>query len=341
MSHKPPHTPPGHHPQPVPTPVPPPPPPPAPPPPASGPTFPRFSPQAYCYQPIPSDAALHASSADYNATFLAQVIATGGVGCNIYQYTAPLLNPPKGTAPQAVAPTDCFNLGFEWPPGITQMWSAVPMPAFAQPSAGTDMELCLYDPYTGAYYEFWQLAHTASGWQACRGGMMTSAFANPGYWTSTGCGTMATGLCYAALQITAEELKSGSIDHVIGLAPQWTAPGAYVFPAQRTDGWVPQGTQGVQIPEGTRLRLDPTMDLSTITLHPIAKLIAKAAQTYGFIICDKTGGAPSIRFTNASSYTLIGQPDPYPALLAGSQPYQLLNNFPWDRLEFMASTGPN
>ena len=35
------------------------------------------------------------------------------------------------------------------------------------------------------------------------------------------------------------------------------------------------------------------------------------------------------------SYTLQGQPDPYLALFGKTPAYAILNNFPWDRLQFL------
>jgi hypothetical protein len=63
-------------------------------------------------------------------------------------------------------------------------------------------------------------------------------------------------------------------------------------------------------------------------------MIAKAAQTYGFVVWDKAG-AISLRAKDPKSYTQLGQPSPYPALFNSVPTYAILNNFPWKNLQFL------
>jgi hypothetical protein len=83
-----------------------------------------------------------------------------------------------------------------------------------------------------------------------------------------------------------------------------------------------------------RLRLDPSVDVDALSMGRSGKIIARAAQKYGFVVWDKAG-AISIRAQNPKSYTALGQPDPYPALFGNQPSYAVLNGFPWDRLQFM------
>ncbi len=69
-------------------------------------------------------------------------------------------------------------------------------------------------------------------------------------------------------------------------------------------------------------------------MHPIGKIIAKAAQKYGLVVWDKARGI-SLRAQNPKSYTKLGQADPYPALFKGTPTYALLIGFPWERLQFL------
>ena len=69
-------------------------------------------------------------------------------------------------------------------------------------------------------------------------------------------------------------------------------------------------------------------------MHSVGKIIARAAQTYGFVVWDKAG-AISLRAQNPLSYTALGKPDPYVGLFAGTRSYAILNGFPWDRLQFL------
>jgi len=307
--------------------------PPQPEPPSDGPVYPVFAPGSFWGEAIPTEVVLHPSSANFAAEFCSQVGT--GVGCNVYQYTATLFNPSVSDNPIKVTPFDCFALGWNLP-GLEEMWAAVPWPPAAQPSPGTDQEMAIYDPWTDSYYEFWQLQQTAHGWQACRGGGMQHTSENPGIWVGGGgFGAAATGLPFAPGQIKASELQAGKIDHVMGLAvgraENWET---FSWPAQRSDGWNPDHLPN-QIPEGLRCRLDPGVAVESLNLHPVAQTIAKAAQTFGFVVWDKTGSTPSLRFENALSRTALGQPDPYPELFNGTPEWQLLKGFPWDRLQWL------
>ena len=105
------------------------------------------------------------------------------------------------------------------------------------------------------------------------------------------------------------------------------------WPATRSDGWNPKHLSDC-IPEGLRFRLDPAVDVAALHLSPVGRAIAKAAQTYGFVVWDK-GGAITLRAENPKSCTLLGQPDPYPGIFAGKPAWSILQGFPWDKLQFL------
>eukprot|EP00825_Cyclidium_porcatum_P033235 TRINITY_DN35292_c0_g1_i3.p3 TRINITY_DN35292_c0_g1~~TRINITY_DN35292_c0_g1_i3.p3 ORF type:complete len:115 (-),score=14.41 TRINITY_DN35292_c0_g1_i3:237-581(-) len=83
-----------------------------------------------------------------------------------------------------------------------------------------------------------------------------------------------------------------------------------------------------------RQRLDPAVNVDALSMHPMGKIVAKAAQIYGFVVWDK-GGAITLRAQNPKSYTKLGLPNPYPALFKGTPEYAILNDFLWDRLQFL------
>jgi hypothetical protein len=158
---------------------------------------------------------------------------------------------------------------------------------------------------------------------------MQNVHQNSGVWDFP-YGATATGLPLIGGQITADELLRGEIKHVIGISIVATAKWTVVSsPANRSDG----NSEGI-IPEGTRFRLDPTINLDTLNLHPVAKIIAKAAQKYGFVVWDQAG-AIAIRAENPLSYTQQGKANPYINLLAGTPTNQIFNNFPWQNLQFL------
>lgn len=297
------------------------------------PVYPQFAPTSFWYQSIPADAPINPNNAGYNAE-IAYQLSVGPVGSNIGWYSATLFNNQPGTPVINVQPYDCFGLGYNLP-GLDTQWTGVPFPTYAAPSIGTDSEMTIYDQVNDKLYDFWELHSDGSGgWQACRGGRLDNVSSNPG-WFNSPYGAAATGLPFSMGQVRVSELLAGHIDHAIGLALGRAYDSlTWSWPATRSDGWNPDNLPN-QIIEGLRARLDPTLDVDALPLHPMAKMIAKAAQKYGFVVWDKTGSTMSIRYENQDSRTLAGLPNPYPTLMNGTPDYQIMDNFPWDHLQWL------
>jgi hypothetical protein len=154
-----------------------------------------------------------------------------------------------------------------------------------------------------------------------------------GIWKS-GYGTTATGLPFLGGTIMANELRRGAINHAIGIAlVDAEASEIFSWPANRSDGSNPARAPN-RIPEGLRFRLDPTVDVDALDIHPVAKTIARAAQIYGFVVWDVAGGI-SLRAENPKRFTTVGKSNPYPALWRWTWPSKILKGFPWDRLQFL------
>lgn len=299
----------------------------------SGMAMPKFLPSSWCYQQIPANAPLHPNSANFAANLKSQVPPNMNVGVNVYQYTPPVFIADQSWPIFRVEATDYVPYGIL--AGLQDMFSAVPIPTYAAPSAGTDAEMVVYQPSTDTLWEFWAASNDTNGWHAPRGGRMLNVGSNPASWLNPDFGVTATRIPFAAGLVTAEELSAGEIKHVIGFAVGRAANwDKWSYPAIKSDGYDDTGNPNF-IPEGIRFRLDPTLDVNALGLTPIGKIIARAGQVYGFVVWDQTGGDPSIRFVNASSYTLAGKPDPYPALFGGLLDYQLLAGLPLDRMQFL------
>ena len=305
------------------------------PPPASNPlpTDAIFAPTSFWYQVIPKNVTLHSNSAGFVADFQRQIRAYyGNVTINTTAYASPVFLPAAGISNSKVTQWDCQHKGY-LDSSLAQQWASVPVPSNATPSDGTDGEMTIYQPSTNTLWEFWQTRKSNGQWQACWGGRMSNVSTSSGIWPQN-YGTTATGLPFIGGQITAEELKRGEIRHAIGIAlVDLEKSGIFSWPANRSDGYNP-GNAANRIPEGSRFRLDPNLDVNSITMHPVARTIARAAQKYGFVVWDKAG-AISLRVQNPKSYTALGQPDPYTALFNGTPNYAVLNGFPWDKLQFL------
>jgi hypothetical protein len=255
-----------------------------------------FAPSSFWYQPIPAKVVLHPDSTAFVEEFVRQKKAYyGTVGLNTDKYASPVYLANPDTPVTAVGFYDCQKKGYV-PRELMAQWQSVPIPAYAEPAGGTDAEMSVYQPSSDTLWEFWVTKKADDGtWQACWGGQMSNVSRNPGIWPS-GFGTTATGLPFVGGQITAQELARGQIDHVIGIA---------------------------------------LVDTDAFTvLHPVARIIARAAQKYGFVVWDKAG-ALTLRLENPKSYTVLGQPNPYPGLFNGTPAHDILKNIPWERLQFL------
>jgi hypothetical protein len=218
----------------------------------------------------------------------------------------------------------------------------VPIPAKAIESRGTDGHLTVYQPSTDTLWELWQAVRKRDGWHASWGGAMRRVSRNPGiyspeawpaasssegwYWGST-----ASSLPISAGLITGDDLRARRIDHALAAAVPQACARVFVWPAQRTDG---TSTDENCMPEGTRLRLDPAVDVDKLDISPVARVIARAAQRYGIIVRDVTHSnfaffAEDPRTAGSSVYRSRGP--------VGGITWKSLAGFPWNRLQAIAA----
>lgn len=294
-----------------------------------------FSANSFWYALIPADAPLHPNSANFTAEFIRQKTAYyGNVNINTYSFAAPVYYADIDTPKTQVVEWNCQNKTYFPDASLKNyQWASVPVPSYALPANGSDAEMSIYDEKNDTLYDFWKMQKVDGKWQACWGGRIVGTSTNEGAYASY-YGTTATSLPFIGGQITAEELQRGEIRHVIGISlVQLEKSSIYSWPAHRSDGYNPNNVPN-RIPEGLRFRLDPAIDVDSLTMHPIGKIIAKAAQKYGFVVWDKAG-AISIRTQNPLSYTAKGKPDPYVALWNGTSSYDILKGFPWSKLQFL------
>lgn len=292
-----------------------------------------FGPTSFWYTPIPLDAPLHSNSANFAKEILRQKATYyGTVTINTKDYTSPVYTAAASAPTVKVTQWDCQKKGYS-DASLAEQWAAVPIPSYAVPSRGTDAEMTIYQPSTDTVWEFWQAKKVDGQWFACWGGRMQQASQSDGVFYRH-YGTTATSLPFLGGQITAEELQRGEIRHAIGFSVVDAEHNTtFSWPAHRSDGYNPTNVAN-RIPEGLRFRLDPRVNVDGLSMSRAGKIIAKAAQKYGFVVWDRSG-ALALRAQNSVSYTALGQPDPYPTLFGGLPNYAVLNGFPWDKLQFM------
>jgi hypothetical protein len=258
----------------------------------------------------------------------------GGVAAfNVWNYNPSFYTVPIGQRRVDVRWDDCQGKG--WVPGGLfgpgGQFVSVPIPSNAIPAAGSDAAMTIYQPATDTMWDFWEARKRVDGWHACWGGRLEHVSRSPGYFEG-GFGASASGLSLAAGQIGIREAQAGEIGHALAL--QIIAPAKWwlvSWPAQRSDGW--DGDPDA-IPEGTRLRLDPRTDVDALPLHPLARMVAKAAQKYGFIVTDKSGAVAVVAESGAPYETWRGV-NPWNALLRGTPMYDVMRNFPWRSLQVL------
>lgn len=292
-----------------------------------------FSPTSFWYTPIPANVTLHENSANYVAEFLRQKSAYyGTVNINTASWASPVYYASPDTLVTKVSEWNCQKKS-SMDKSLAEQWSAVPIPDYAVPAKGSDSEMSVYQASTDTLWDFWKARKVDGKWEACWGGKIANASKSQGVFDRY-YGTTATSLAFIGGQITAEELKRGEINHVIGIslvdAESWKV---YSWPAHRSDGYNPNNAPN-RIPEGLRFRLDPSVNIDALNMHPVGKIIAKAAQKYGFVVWDKAGSI-SIRAQNPYSYTALGKPNPYNELFENTASYAILNGLPWDKLQFL------
>ena len=298
---------------------------------------PHFNKASFWYQELNRDVPLHPDSDKLTVEFLRQKkLGKNGqddlVGINTRCFASPVYIADLSTPTIPVEVDRCESFPEEAYQQLEQQFKAVPFPAGAEPADGTDMEMTIYQPSTDTLWEFWRLQKQDGRWKACWGGRLDCVSTTYGIWQKP-FGATATGLPFIGGQITYEELKSGEIRHAMGIAlvqaKDKNADEPYSWPATRTDGCGCNGSNC--IPEGIRFRLDPSINVDCLDMHPVGKVIAKAAQKYGFVVWDKAD-TTSLRAENPKSYA---GPDPYPSLWGEGGPSTVLNGFPWEKLQFL------
>jgi hypothetical protein len=293
-----------------------------------------FSSTSIWNAPLADAAALDPNSAAIVAALDAEVQReirdNRGPALNTAAYSVPIYTvPPSQATVQVQLRRDSGASA------LREAWRAVPLPAAARPAAGTDGHLVVWQPSTDKLWEFWRLRHREDGWHADWGGAMqdvssSSGVYGPSAWpgATQWWGASACSLSIAGGLITLDDLKRGSIDHAMAMALPQVRAGFYASPAQRTDG---TSKDPLSLPEGAHLRLDPRVDVGSLHLPPLTRMIAEAAQRYGFVVRD-----------GASSVALYAQ-DPTPTgknPFSGSSGYfegprAPLDSFPWQRLQLL------
>jgi hypothetical protein len=276
--------------------------------------------------PVSAHAPLSPHSSQYVAQLVAQFKEYGG-WISSYSYSAPVYTVPRD---ERLVPV---TLDISGPRSVEELASVfkhgVPIPPGAKAAAGSDQHMVIWQPSTDTMWEFWHARQVNGVWHARWGGKMANVSSNPGYFTRpSDWGATATSLPLLGGLIGIRELQSGHINHALALAIPHAAAGLVAYPAQRSDG---NDKNPGGIPEGTRFRLDPRLDIAALHLPRAVRIIAEAAQRYGMILRDQSGAVTLY----AQDPTPLGR-NPYygpHGLFDGMSPAVLMRYFPWHALQ--------
>ena len=127
-------------------------------------------------------------------------------------------------------------------------------------------------------------------------------------------------------------MQQGVIQHALRIGlPKIAFRTAWSYPAQRSDGKEPTEAPNA-IMAGQRFRLDPSVDVASLGLTPIATAVARSAQKYGFIVTDRAGTL-TISTESGQAATQATGTNPWTKLMGGTPAYLIMKNFPWSRLQ--------
>jgi hypothetical protein len=281
-----------------------------------------FAPDSFWNAPLPADVPLDPASNGLVAELRRQ-LNIGAPWINTTSYSTPVYRVP------ADQPTVRVTLDIPYQP-LQKAWDAVPVPPDARAAGGTDKAMVIWQPATDTLWEFWLMERRDGSWHARWGGRMTDVSHSPGYYTGTerNWGASATSMPLLGGLITLDDVRSGHIDHALGMAIPEARKNWWTWPAQRTDG---KKDDPGAIPEGARFRLDPRLDLDSLHLYPLVRMMAQAAQRYGIVVRDQAG---VVAFAGEDPTPTGTNPwSGRDGWFSGQSPAALLQQFPWQHLE--------
>ena len=282
-------------------------------------------------QPIEADAEVDPKSKRYIKTFK----KAAPLLINLKQYSSPVYIAGSST-PRYDVELPC---GEYWEIGVNRLLD-VPIPDWAEPGndsdgvipplgcgedSDQDNNMIVLDLDTRCEYDFWQMRLEDGQWVASWGNAISMD--SDGVYPA-GLSTRGSGFAFLGGLIWPDELKKGEINHAMVFAYPYTKAGGPVAPATDSDGTVKSKTA---LPEGARLRLDPSLDLDALDLTTAEKTIARALQVYGMYLVDN-GGESGIGIYAVDPRSV--QNNPYEGLLP-DEDYPELSGIPLDKFQVL------
>lgn len=227
--------------------------------------------------------------------------AVTGVSMNSSTWTTTVYNAPTGTPTTNIAITNNGKT-------LTVPWQSSWVP-----TSDSDAHIAIIDDATKCLYEFQSFNKAGK-----------TAIASASYHVATGSGSHVAGpahsggeMSYLAGMITPQDMSAGVIDHALRFAIPNNAP-TFVYPGTRSDGSTLAG-----VPEGIRMRLDPSVDVNdpSLGLTSSQKMVARALQTYGGFNADKSSSFSLYARSTADGTTYSSTPPSLPDSLVSKMQF--------------------
>jgi hypothetical protein len=181
-------------------------------------------------------------------------------------------------------------------------FNSVRIPTGAEPDPTSDAAMTVFDQGRGIVYGFHnaRFNQQTKRWSACGGTVY--------YLSSLGLdGRLPQsdkqrnfghrGFPPPTWAVRLDEINAGAIRHVLKISVHHTGCD-HVFPAVNDEC----GTRAANAPpEGTRIRIKPSVDLSKLHLSRAAMVIATALQRYGAVIGDQSGKNATLKVENTTA----------------------------------------
>ncbi len=261
---------------------------------AAGNPFRAFEPNSWWNTPVPANAPHNG-----NESQILDYLQTGpqsGEGC---LRLAGADHNPWGQPVYWAQPGDTRYNITGLPPKSPPELTALRIPAKAEPAHNSDGSMSVYDLKAGYVTLLTDATYDArtDTWSAS-GGTVTYLDSN-GLIAGTGQSDDPRNLGShrgnngATSVVRLDMVKAGDVNTVLKVASGPVLANSWVFPMTGSDGNY-RGTDPRVPPEGLRLRINPSINLDRLGLHPQALVIAKALQTYGMYLGD-SGGTTALK----------------------------------------------
>lgn len=296
------------------------------------PTRPYFYTADWLWNPVPANPVYHANDGVWGGTngYMAQ----GVVSCAAHDFGVGVVTPAQSASAARVTMSITGTYGNPFANEAVKT-VPIPVPTYVAPMTTTygdpgDAHMTIADASNNRVYSFWQCVPQTDPRSATYGGI---AYLDGDGREYVGSSTATNISRYAGIirvaEMQAAIASNGDLGHTLFIAID-CASGAYVYPAQKSDG-DNKGGVAVPIPEGTRMVLDPTINVETVSgATAFEKVIMRTLQKYGCVVGDKGGS----RFGLLLEYQNDGNPGAAWAAM-GIADYQNLTHIRRDALHVL------